>query len=405
MSRNEKTWLIASIVILGFWAAIAYHYFLGYYLGNPYPKNTFLAMPSDVGNDFFHIVEAVRTGSPYSYKWSVYFPFTYVPIVPFAFFSRYPGYVLFIAVFVGTVLHLFYNSLGFLNRFERCAATIALSFLTYPVIFALERGNVEFLVFIFLYLFLISYQREQLKRSVFFLACAGAMKLYPLVFVVLFVQRRQYKHLLCTILTACLLTLASAASYPTGIKGSFGTLATILTEYRAIYVIGDEGLPYGSSYFAMLKIIVGKLYPLTTTDAVTHILPYYTMAALCFFAVVALYLASRERTLWKTVAILTSMMILLPHVSCDYKLIHLLLAVTLFIAAKTKKRTDAVYALLFGLLLIPNAFFWIRHTANLQLVPGSVMVNPLLMTALIVLIVVEGLFSPKPNLDESPGVI
>jgi hypothetical protein len=74
------------------------------------------------------------------------------------------------------------------------------------------------------------------------------------------------------------------------------------------------------------------------------------------------------------VALLTFTMLVFPQVSFDYKLLHLLLPVGLFLAAPTGQR-DTFYAVCLGLLLVPKAYGWLTHDVSV-----SVLLNPLLMT-------------------------
>lgn len=368
--------------------AVAYHYIHGYYLGLPYPQSTFLCMPSDFGNDLFHIIRATATRDPYSYQWSVYFPFMYVSIFPLTFVHPYLAYGLTMVLFLGFMIHLIWTHLLGLREMERCTATFILTFLSYPVIFTMDRGNVEILVFACLYLFLGCYLRGALSYSVIFLACAGAMKLYPLVFAVLFLEKGKYRYLFATGLITMILTCGAAALYPGGMIHSFKSLGLILEHYRRLFIIGNQGLPYGSSYFGLLKILLRKIYPLYFN--LEKVLPYYTVIALALFGALTAFIAFVEREFWKKVAVLTALMIVLPHVSGDYKLIHLFFPLAFFLNAERRTRLDIAYAVIFGLLLIPKAFFWIAHSTDVQLVPAGVVLTPILITVLVALIVCEG---------------
>jgi hypothetical protein len=97
-----------------------------------------------------------------------------------------------------------------------------------------------------------------------------------------------------------------------------------------------------------------------------------------------------ERVFWKQVMVLTCMMLLLPQMTGDYKLNHLYLPLMLFIASQKLTRHDLIYAVLFGLLLIPKAYYWINHKPGLHLVPLGTVLNPIFMTSILVLIVIQG---------------
>jgi hypothetical protein len=112
------------------------------------------------------------------------------------------------------------------------------------------------------------------------------------------------------------------------------------------------------------------------------------------FALVVLYIIKCEKVLWKQVALLAFMTILLPEVTFDYKLIHLLVPAVLFISTSPGKAgEDRLYMWLFGLLFIPKAYAPIGYETTI-----GVLLNPLLMTAMMGTIVWRGIRrTPAPE--------
>jgi hypothetical protein len=88
------------------------------------------------------------------------------------------------------------------------------------------------------------------------------------------------------------------------------------------------------------------------------------------------------------------MTILLPEVTFDYKLIHLLVPAVLFISTSPGKAgEDRLYMWLFGLLFIPKAYAPIGYETTI-----GVLLNPLLMTAMMGTIVWRGIRrTPAPE--------
>ncbi len=68
------------------------------------------------------------------------------------------------------------------------------------------------------------------------------------------------------------------------------------------------------------------------------------------------------------------MMLLLPQVTFDYKMIHLYIALMLFLNSQKQSPYDILYAILFGLLLIPKDYLYIQPDISI-----AVFLNPLLM--------------------------
>jgi len=375
MTREDRTWLIVLIVLSGFSLAVAFHYGMAMYLGRPYPASTFLFDPRDFANDFFNILAPVKAGTPYASPLSVYFPFTFVPLW---LVRGLPGPLLYVAL-VGTLVavSLWWVGRGLpaLPAFQRPVALVVLALLTYPVLFCIDRGNLEILVFAALCGFLWCLQHERWLAAAAWLAAATAMKAYPGVFVVLLLARRQYRAVGVYAALTLLLSIGSAALFPGGVEGSFSQLSRNLSHFNAGYIVGNLGLPFNSSYFGLLKLGNLALHLVPRESVGALVLPYAVLCLLAFAALAAL-LIYRGGALWQHVALLTFVMLLFPQVSFDYKLVHLLLPLALFLAAAPGRR-DALNAALLGLLLVPKAYLWIGGQTSI-----AVVLNPLLMSVL-----------------------
>jgi hypothetical protein len=76
------------------------------------------------------------------------------------------------------------------------------------------------------------------------------------------------------------------------------------------------------------------------------------------FVPMVLFIIYIEKVFWKSVALLTFAMLLLPNISADYKLLHILLPLFLFINSKEVGKLDYFYLLMFAMLLIPKGYFY-----------------------------------------------
>lgn len=377
MTREQKTWLVSQIVLGGFVAAVAFHYSLGVYRGQPYPANTFLFDPRDVARDFINIYRPVQAGDPYSSVLSVYFPFTFLPL----WLVRFAP----VAIAFGGLVALFlYASVAWMSRSVpadtgpgRGMAVATLGLLAYPVLFCLDRGNLEMLVFVLLVGFLTLFERRRWMGAAALLAGATAMKLYPGVFVVLLLARRHYRAAAATVVLTLALSLGSAALYPGGVLGSLQQLSANLAWFKTAHVLRFETIGFNVSYFNVLKL-VSAASPQSSPESLGRLLFPYTVACLAAFAVLAGFMLRRgqSQALWKQVALLVAPLLLFPEVSSDYKLVHLLLPLGLFLRAEPESR-DPLYCVLFGLLLIPKTYVWIAGTVSI-----AVVINPLLLTIL-----------------------
>lgn len=369
---------IRFIVIAGFASSVIFHYVAGTYFGYGYPYATFLYNPADRFNDFFNIYNSTIYLDPYAKAISVYFPFAYMPIYLLTSFRPSVAYTLFAGLFWLFLIVAMLKQVPVENIPNRLLTLLSLSVLSYPVLFAIDRGNLECLVFIALGLFLHCYATNRENCAALFLACAIAMKLYPGIFVVLFLSDRKWKPILLTLVFTVMLTIGSAFLLAGGVRGSLAGMQKNLLIFKIQYIDTLHGLQHSSSFFVPAKLLAELV-------GFAELIPtLYPIGALLLFVLTSAWVIFNERELWKKVAILSFMMILLPQVSYDYKLIHTLFPLLLFTGSMSQSRFDAVYSVLFGLLLIPKDYYYLIGDISIN---GTI--NALLMVAFLGYIVAD----------------
>ncbi len=373
MEKEKRADIIKAVTLLGFVVSVFYHYILSNYASlGYYPFNTFLFSPSDKFNDFYNIFRATRNLNPYTSPVSVYFPFTFILVYALSLitvFVRQLAFAVFIFIFIRYTLVYIYRRMPSSDGLNRKLNTFIFTFMSYPFLFTLDRGNLEGLLFIFLALFLYYYQKDDDFKSVLFLSLAISMKLYPAVYCVLFLADKKYKNILLAAGITIVLTLASAALLEGGIVNSFTGLKHNLDLFRNDYILSDHGLQHNTSLYGALKIIITRCCPV-----LLPILGYYTIGALAIFAMITAYIIIRKVALWKSVTLLVFMTLLLPQVSYDYKLVHLFIPLMLFVNHEEPAKYDQSLSLLFAFLLIPKDYYILGKDISI-----AVLINPALM--------------------------
>lgn len=388
MNGEKKIDVILAITLVGFAASVIYHFTRAHFFGlDFYPYNTFLFNPNDRFNDFFNIYRATATLKPYDFPVSVYFPFTFMTMYPFSVLSPIAAFCLFTLMFIGYFLYYLFAGLPEMDIKKKLFSVLVLSVLSYPFLFSVDRLNVECLLFIFLALFLHYYGKGEDWKSVVFLSLAIAMKLYPVVFVVLFITDRKFKYLSVMSVLVVVVSVLSAWALREGVFGSFEGLKHNLVLFSRDYFLTNHGLQHNASLFGIARLLDKMIY------GVRPLVDYYAMVALILFACVAAYIVFLERKPWKNVALLTFTMILLPQVSYDYKLIHLFLPLMLFVKEETPGRFSCAYAVAFGLLLTPKDYYIIVGDISI-----AVILNPTIMVLVMLMIATERILTSKvPN--------
>ena len=413
MEKHSKINLISAIILVGFALAVFFHYFMGAYLHFSFPYNTFLFTPNAKFTDFFDSIQTVKNLTPYVEP-SSYFPFSYVLLYGVFLISKIKT-IQFIIVMLPFILFLTYFNYKYLKtenseKISLFKNVFIFSFLSYPFIFVIDRGNIESFVFIFIAMFFYFYLKKDYMKSIIFLSFAAAMKMYPAIFLLLLLKDKKYREIVYAVGLTFALTLTSLLIFNGGLYANVYGLFRGLYGYSRSYILGDGlGMAYNSSLFGIVKLCIVSL-----GDIIPHyhfvikvFATIFNFLSLILSGLMTLYILFVEKTLWKQVAILTIIMILLMPVSYDYKLISLFIPLWLFINSENKSKHDIVYAICFGLLLIPKQYFFIPKqylfiiTSDISI---SVFLNPLIMIIMLILIIDEGLKKHKrvsPALEEN----
>ena len=392
MRRGE---LVALLLLTGFFIAVAFHYIEGCYLGKQYPFNTFLFWPENAMVDFYNPLQLAAKLNPYLTKTGaepgLYFPLTYLPLYLLSKITVNP--VLF---FVTTTVPLFMAlNVKYLNRAGFTGAALyknalILSCLSYPLLFCLDRGNLEIYVFLSVAtaVYLLEDGRELAGAA--FLALAIAIKGYPAVFLLLFLKRGNWRAALLACGLSVALLLGPLMLYHGGFAANLAGLRNGMDFFFHRYALDAYGYSHNSSLFNLARI--GDYFIYGWQD-IPILLKLFNLAALLLVGATAYYVWSKEDLLWKQTALLACATLLFTPVSSDYKMIILFLPLWLFITEPKCARLDTSYAAVFALLLIPKEYP-ISSSAGMPQLSVAVIANPLLMLLLCALIITEGLAQP-----------
>jgi hypothetical protein len=384
-SPQVRTTLLLLLVVVGFLIAVGVHYWLAYYLGRPYPESTFLFTPADrfvdgapgVGVHFFgdfygtwrHTLDADPYGAPSLFYRSNYFPFTHLLFEPATWLS-YPAATAVFLVGSGLgILGAVWAALADRDGLRRALTAVVLTFMTYPVLIALDRGNIETALLLLLLAFLALYARGRPMAAAVPLAMAAAMKLTPLILVLLFVVRRQWRATALTVALTVLLTLAGLLFIPGNLADNAdAALEAIRGFTSAAEDDPTAGVRYNTSVTGLFEVASREW---SWAEGVRFLAT--PLSALLLVVSCAVALLPRLE-LWERVTLLVVAMILVPPVSYDYRLIHLLLPVLLMLRARTPVPVAAV--VLLALVLVPKTVPLLFDNVG-----ASTIVNPLLLLA------------------------
>jgi hypothetical protein len=84
-----------------------------------------------------------------------------------------------------------------------------------------------------------------------------------------------------------------------------------------------------------------------------------------------------------------------PHVSADYKLIHLFIPLFLYINTKKTDNNDLLYISIFSLLVISKSYYYFRFDPSAAIIPyatnSAAILNPVIMITGVIIIMTSGI--------------
>lgn len=225
-------------------------------------------------------------------------------------------------------------------------------FLSYPFWFQFKDGNMEIVLFALTILGVWMFVRGQGWASATIFGIATAMKIFPFVYLGLFVARKQYGKAAFALLVAVLANFVSTWAVCPLISYSSHRVGAGLHSFRdGIMVVRlfPEGR-FDHSLFGLIK----ALFPTLPGPAiVAHWLNAYLLVA-AVTGILLFFLRIRKLPLVNQVLCLTVASILLPPFSLDYTLMHLYISwamLTLLILDKKDARIPGL-ALIVGCLVL-----------------------------------------------------
>lgn len=392
MEKQNKILLLSNIVLVGFIAAIFYHYVLGGMMHLSYPYDNFLFPPSISFSDFLDLLPHLTGLNPYSPPgdWQNYFPLTFILIYPFAFLKpALTAYIIF-----GGVLGAVFCVLNFMNIkcekfnfFQNFQNFFILTFASYPLICLFDRGNVDMLIFPLFAAFVYALKKDKFVLGAVILAVINSMKPFSLLFLLLFLFKKKFKEFfLCGIINA-LLVFGGFMFFKGTMLDQMNILMQSWIYMKKSFILSTNsmGMFGESSMFMPLKLLFCKM-GLPFSISTVKFAGFYNWFSIAMTALTAV-LVYREKIFWKQIMFLTVYMVLVPMISMDYKLVFLYVPIWLFLNTKEKTRFDIFYVILLGLLFIPkNIIFLLSQTEWFSL---SIILNPIILALIFGLLTVQ----------------
>jgi hypothetical protein len=392
MTRIAKIKLISWIISIGLLVAIPYHYYFyitGLKTGDWYPLGTFLCPPVIRFGDFADVYGAVLKKNPYHTYQAVYFPAAYAVMLGLSQFKLDCARWIYFVGFGATLYYIVYSftRLDSFPVWGRMLSAVIISFCTYPFIFLIDRGNIEGLVFLTIAGTYLCFRNERYGLASALIATGAALKGYPIVFAVLFLNRRLYPYFFMSVFLAFLAEVASLQLFLLPVKESLAGFRHSLYLFNLNYVFLDKGL---SKLCSLLSTVKVTALTIACNNANYHpdigvLVRRYTSAILLSLAYMAFHVIVIEKVLWRKFSILLIAIVVLPSVSYDYKLIHVVLLALIYSERKSRSKIeDLTCGILISSTIIPKEYLFLNFLMadSWADISWNVFYNPPVLSAL-----------------------
>ncbi len=252
-------------------------------------------------------------------------------------FSLLLFFAFFIILFVGAMQKPL-NKRGY---FEKMTITMAM-FLSTPVLFALERGNIIIYSFVFLLLYFICYDdsRPWLREAGYiFLALSAAIKLYPAIFGLMLIRDKRIKEAVRTVIYGIVFTV-----FPFVFFGGISAMRMMVKALGKFKETENYGISFSNGISFLLLGSTGYHRWLTLAGMV---------AAACL--IISFFLIDKKpENRWKQSALLSLSMLGLVENCGKYMIIFMVIPWLFFFVTERKlKLLDYVYMLMLTIMLSP----------------------------------------------------
>jgi hypothetical protein len=282
-----------------------------------------------------------------------------------------------------------------LRGYDRLLSIAVIFVISFPVLFAIDRGNLDLWIFPLVGAFLLFFYSRRpylYQMGLLALAFAISLKIYPAIFALLILKERRFIDFLTVIVVCCFLTLIASAAFVGGIGNA-------LTDYLGMLSTTDgllkQSLQYANNnlgiYYAV-QMTVELLGKHSWWDFVALRYGQFAIFLLLMGSVAIWYLPFSLAESSLALALLTC---LLPSLSFTYRLIVILFPLLLLMTSRARSaRSVSVTTVAVALLLIPKNYLILFPEVRPDIGISSLL-DPLLLCVLVAELFTMGIVNSR----------
>jgi hypothetical protein len=403
--ERRKLRLALIIIATGLIVALIWHGWMGWGRGLGYPYNTFLFFPDFRFTDFTEYFGYARTFDPYRGPLGRCnnMPASYLLLYPLLWMPTATAAFLFLGFGLLGLLLLLYVVFQDVVPHPGWRLFTAMVFLgSYPVLYALDRGNNDLVLVPLVALSLFLYSRGRFTLSFLCLLPPVCCKLYPALLLLLFFRRKQIHWLFLGPLAFLLVNWAALLTFHGPVSENWANLQMQLRAYNLQYSLGQYGVASSASAWNLLFICVWLFFAVSSWNFGFQMPPDITLNAFYvyngFFLLLLIWMI--VHVLWvekffvrKAILLLLYLTVSIPS-GGDYKLMYAEVALVILILVREKRPADLVVTAMLALALVPKRevllTFLGRSDSGYFDASLNVIVNPLCLLIAMAMLMWDG---------------
>lgn len=398
--RRNKLAVALSIMIVGMVLALGWAGVQGWGFGRGYPDNAILLASNIRYGDYLDLTMIARLPNPYLDPTAFYLPFQWLCLRLLAWMPA--GLQITVYCFVG--LGILFLLLEYLLRkclegpVRRTVVALVLLVLSYPVLFCLDRANVEFVVAAFVAGAIFVIGRARYILGALALAVAMSFKFPPVVLIALLLRQGRTGLAALSLVIAGTISVLSLLAMSCPLDEAWSLYSRNMTYYLDFCVYQNNTLEGCASPWNAFKVLVlaaghwGIIAPVDfnyDTGFVRTSFTVYSIVMGLLGAGLVAYAVFLERHFARAVVTLLLFLSIDAPSGADYRLLYAGMALAILISLDERRRHDMTVVVLLALAMVPKKeiflpFAGISETGALD-VSIQVVLNPLLVLVAIFL--------------------
>ena len=379
---------------------------LGHYLKFGYPYENSFWHHHERFKDFFAIFNVNITNDPYinlpNRENQAYFPLAYHILKPLSFLNNFEKKILPFVVFVAlcsvTIFfcaYYFVKKISFIETFwKKFSLIILIIFLSYPILYCIDRGNLDLLILCLLFLAIIGLINSRKFIFVSFIILCALIKPFFILYLILILkihERKTIKLFFLSLVIYFILFILLIVPF----EGELiDNILTLKQNYNWVISLAENQDPWrrNISILDLLKFFFNYNFTTSNYDLYQpkkiHII--YTAISI-FFLIIScgLIVLNDKQIFWRDITIVTCCQILFRTISGNYSLVYFIPCILLFLISQENLKKNKIYfytVLLASTLISKDYYYFARFNFEIDI---GVILNPLIIFVLLVLLLYD----------------